>query len=102
MHLCARSDAVYNSHELSAGRYNATSALHCIPPRGNIVLAESKLAPADPLLDYQQASYTKRRMAGPKEHHGPEEVLERRGIDLTERLRESSFVGGDEKPEEMR
>ena len=70
-----------------------------------IVLSESKLAPAAPLLDYRQASYTKRLMARPKGHqgrHGPEEILERRGTDLTERLRQSSFVGGDEKPEEMR
>ena len=69
-------------------------------PRG-IVLAESKLTPAGPLLDYRQASFTKRLMARPKGHHGPEEILERRGADLTERLRQSSFVGGNERLEEM-
>ena len=78
----------------------ATTGTFQSTPRG-IVLAESKLAPAGPLLDYRQASFTKRLMARPKGHHGPEEILERRGTDLTERLRQNSFVENGEQPEEM-
>ena len=34
-----------------------------------IVMAESKLAPAGPLLDFRQVSFTKRLLARPKGHH---------------------------------
>ena len=58
-----------------------------------ILAAESKLAPAGPLLDFRQACFAKRLMARPKGHHGPEEILERRRAELTERLRQISSWG---------
>ena len=58
-----------------------------------ILMAKSKLAPAGPLLDYRQARFTQRLMARPKGHYGPEKILERRGTRLTERLRQSTFLG---------
>lgn len=42
-----------------------------------------------------------RLMARSNEHHGPEEILERRGSELTERPRQITFLKPDEKPEEM-
>ena len=53
------------------------------------------------MLDYRQARFTQRLMARPKGHHGPEEILERRGTRLTERLRQSTFLGPKEKQEEV-
>ena len=41
-------------------------------------------------------------MARPKGHHGPEEILERRGTKLTERLRQSTSLGPKEKQEEIK
>lgn len=66
-----------------------------------IALAESKLAPAKPLLDCRQAKFMQRLMARPKGHHGPEENLERKRSELTERLWQSSFLELEEKPEEL-
>ena len=42
-----------------------------------------------------------RLMARSNEHHGPEEILERRGSELTEQLRQITFLKPDEKPEEI-
>lgn len=76
----------------------ATTGTFQSTPLG-IVAAESKLSPAGPLLDYRQACFAKRLMARPRGHHGPEEILERRGAELTERLRQVSFLKKKEKPE---
>ena len=37
----------------------------------DIVMAESKLAPAKPLLDYRQEEFMQRLMAQPKGHRAP-------------------------------
>ena len=78
----------------------ATTGTFCSTPLG-IVLAESKLAPAEPPLDYRQEILTQRFMARPKEHHGPEEVLKRRGTRLSERLRQRAFLGPKERQGEI-
>ena len=54
-----------------------TGAFQSIPL--GIVLEESKLAPAEPLLNYRQARFAQRLMARPKGHHGRAEILERKG-----------------------
>ena len=64
-------------------------------------MAESKLTPAKPLLDYRQAKFMQRLMARPKGHQGPEEILERLEAQLTERLRQVSFLGPEDRPEEL-
>ena len=51
------------------------------------------------MLDFRQACFAKRLMARPKGGNGPEEILERRGAELTERLRQSSFLKDKETPE---
>ena len=76
----------------------ATTGTFRSTPLG-IVIAESKLAPAGPLLDFRQECFAKRLLARPKGHNGPEEILERRGAELTERLRQSSFLKSEERPE---
>lgn len=63
-------------------------------------MAESRLTPAKPLLDYRQAALMQRLMARPKGYQGPEEVLEKRGSELIERLRQNPFLKA-EKPEEL-
>ena len=80
----------------------ATTGTFNFTPLG-IVMAESKLAPAGPLLDYRQAKFTQRLMARPKDprHQGPEEILERRGTRITERLRQSILLGPGDRQEEM-
>lgn len=77
----------------------ATTGTFQSTPLG-IVMAESKLAQAGPLLDYRQARFARRLMIRPRGHHGPEEILERRGAELTERLRQSTFLGENESAEE--
>ena len=79
----------------------ATTGTFQSTPLG-IVMAESKLASAGPLPDFCQASFMKRLMARPKGNHGPEEILGRRGAELAERLRQSSFLGKKENPEEFK
>lgn len=64
-------------------------------------MGESKLIPAKPLLDYRQAKFMQRFMARLKGHQVPEEILKRRGSKLTELTRQNSFLGSDEKPEEL-
>ena len=64
-------------------------------------MAESKLTPTKPLLDYHQAEFMQRLMARPKGHQGPEEILERRGAQLTGRLRQVSFLGPEDRLEEL-
>ena len=63
----------------------ATTGTFGSTPLG-IVMSESKLAPAGPLLDFRQACFAQRLMARPKGSNGPEEILEKRGAALTERL----------------
>lgn len=48
------------------------------------------------------AQFTQRFMARPKEHLSPEEILERRGSELTERLQQISFIKPEDKPEELK
>lgn len=47
-----------------------------------IIVAEGKLALAKPLLDYCQAKFMQSLMARPKDHRGPEGILERRRSSL--------------------
>ena len=90
-----------NDYQLAINRMGrATMGTFQTTPLG-IVIAESKLTPAKPLLDYRQAKFMQRLMARPKGHQGPEEILERRGAQLTERLRQVSFLRSEDRPEEL-
>ena len=53
---------------------------------------------AKPLLDCRQTKFMQRLMAGLKGHQGLEEILDRRGSELTKRLRQYFFL----KPEKER
>ena len=55
-------------------------------PQG-ILAAESGLAPAHTLLDHQQARFSQRSFARPKNGGGPEEILDREGPAPTTRIR---------------
>ena len=54
------------------------------------------------LLDYRQAESMRRLMAWPEGHYGLEEILERRGSELTERLQYITILKLDERLEEIR
>lgn len=73
----------------------ATTGTFRSAPLG-IVVAESKLTPARPLLDYRQARFMQRLVARHK-GQSPEEILDRSEAELTERLRQLSFL----KPGEL-
>ena len=53
-----------------------------------IITAESALPPARALLDHRQASFALRLMARPVGGGGQEEILEKKGSNLTARIRE--------------
>jgi ribonuclease HI len=75
----------------------ARSTLGCLPSTPLGALArESGLTPAHPLLDYRQARYAQRLMARPVGHGGPEEILERGGTALQERLVEAAGMEPEE------
>lgn len=68
---------------------------------GEACTQRKKLASTGPLLDFRQAKFMQRLAARSRGHHGPEEILERRGAELTVRLRQSFFLEPKEKPEEL-
>lgn len=63
-----------------------------------IVVAESGLAAVRVLLDHRQARFTQRDLSRPKEL-GPDEILDRRGSSLTDRLRAATLLQTGETPE---
>lgn len=75
--LIWRGKKMESEYQISINRMGRAtmSAFRTTPP--GIVMAESKLTPTKPLLDYHQAKFMQRPMARPKGHQGPEEILER-------------------------
>ena len=57
-----------------------------------IVVAESGLTPARPLLNYRQARFAQRLHARPRDGEGPEEILDREGVAITMRLRAAASL----------
>jgi ribonuclease HI len=90
-----------NEYQLAINRM-ARATLGALPstPLGALI-AESALTPATHLLDYRQAKYAQRLLARPKGHAGPEEILERRGTQLTEQLRSVTSLARGNTAEEM-
>ena len=70
----------------------ARSTLGALPstPLGALI-NESALTPAEPLLDYRQARFAQRVLSAP-EGSGTEDILQRRGTALTERLRTATHL----------
>ena len=69
----------------------ATLGIFGSAPLG-IVAAESGLTPARALLNYRQASFSRRLYSRPQGGGGPEEILERRSSALTTRIRATAAL----------
>jgi ribonuclease HI len=78
----------------------ARNTLGCLPstPLGALI-RESNLTPAAPLLDHRQAQFALRLLSRPPDHGGPEEILENRGTQLTERLRANTGLRSTDSAE---